>query len=121
MPDPRHDLGWRAEAAAAAWLISKRWRVLARRWRSAAGELDLVCLDDGGVLVAVEVKLRRSERAGAAVEAVDHRRMARLRGALADYARQAQVRGAGLRIDLVTLTPAADGWRLGWLPSIDAW
>jgi putative endonuclease len=121
MPDPRHELGRRAEAAAAAWLIGKGWRVLARRWRSTAGELDLVCLDGGSVLVAVEVKLRRSERSGAAVEAVDQRRLARLRGTLADYARRERSGGEGLRIDLVTVTPAGDGWRLRWMPGVDAW
>jgi putative endonuclease len=121
MPDPRHELGRRAEVAAAAWLTGKGWRVLARRWRSASGELDLVCLDQGGTLVAVEVKLRRSERAGTAVEAVDHHRLVRLRRTVADYARQEQVGAAGLRIDLVTVTPAVNGWRLRWMRGVDAW
>jgi putative endonuclease len=121
MPDPRHELGSRAEAATATWLMGRGWRVLARRWRSAAGEIDLVCVDAEATLVGVEVKLRRTGRAGTALEAVDRRRLARLRGALVDYARQAPREWSGLRIDLVAATPAADGWRLERLPGVDAW
>ena len=121
MPDPRHDLGLRADAAAADWLTGRGWHVLARRWRSAYGEIDLICVDDGGMFVAVEVKLRRSERAGTAAEAVDRRRLARLRASLADYARGHHVGGAGLRIDLVTVTPAGHGWRLRRMAGVDGW
>jgi putative endonuclease len=39
----RHLLGAAAEAAAAAWLQSEGWDVLARNWRCPGGELDVVC------------------------------------------------------------------------------
>lgn len=123
MPDPRHVLGQRAEAAVAAWLAKGGWCVLARRWRCPSGELDLVVRDPAGTLVGVEVKLRRSRRTGEAAEAVDARRVARLRAALATYARET---GTGtlpvmLRIDLVSVEPADGRWRLRRLPAIDAW
>jgi putative endonuclease len=121
MPNPRHELGRRAEAATATWLTTVGWQVLARRWRSAAGEIDLVCLDADGTLVGVEVKLRRTSRAGSAVETVDHRRLGRLRGALLDYVRRTSLAHNGLRIDLVTVTPAEEGWRLRRFEGIDAW
>ncbi|MGZ6300397.1 MAG: YraN family protein, partial [Candidatus Limnocylindria bacterium] len=41
MPDPRHTLGERAEAAVAAWLAARGWTILARRWRCPEGEIDL--------------------------------------------------------------------------------
>jgi putative endonuclease len=121
MSDPRHELGRRAEDAAATWLTQLGWRVMARRWRSAAGEIDLICADQGGTLVAVEVKLRRTDRTGSALEALDARRLPRLRGALADYARESTHHWAALRIDLVAATPAGDGWRLVRLAAVDAW
>jgi len=34
MTDPRHDLGLRAEGAAADWLRGRGWQILARRWRT---------------------------------------------------------------------------------------
>ena len=107
--------------ATAGWLSHRGWRVLERRWRSAHGEIDLVCLDPDGVLVAVEVKLRRTTRAGSPADAVDRRRVARLRGALGAYATEQRWAAIGLRIDLVSVTPAGDLWRLSRWPGIDAW
>lgn len=123
MPDPRHVLGQRAEVAVAAWLVDRGWRVLARRWRCPSGELDLVVRDPEGTLVGVEVKLRRSRRTGDAAEAVDARRVGRLRAALAAYAREAGTAPTpvALRIDLVTVEPADGCWRLRRLPAIDGW
>jgi putative endonuclease len=121
MAAPQQRLGQRAEDATAAWLSGRGWRVLARRWRSASGEIDLVCLDPDGVLVGVEVKLRRSSRAGGPAEALDARRLIRLRRTLADYAAQRRRAATVLRIDLVALTRAGDAWRLSRWPGIDQW
>jgi putative endonuclease len=123
MPDPRHLAGQRGEDVTAAWLATLGWNVLTRRWRGPHGELDLVCRDPAGVLVAVEVKLRRTERTGAAVESVDQRRIRRLRRSLGSFLDQERLQGRpDLRIDLVTVTPAPDGqWRLARYPSIDGW
>ena len=123
MPDPRHLLGARAEGATAAWLTRAGWRVLARRWRSAAGELDLVCLDPSGALVGVEVKLRRTPRAGSATESVNRDRLGRMRATLALFAAEYdQAFVVELRLDLVTVTPADGGqWRLARHPRVDAW
>jgi putative endonuclease len=122
MSDPRHELGRRAEGAVAGWLAGRGWRILHQRWRGSRGELDLVCLDPDGVLVGVEVKLRRSERAGSGAESVDRRRVARLRAALAVYAAGGTIARRDVRLDLVMLAPAGDGrWRLRRVPGIDAW
>jgi putative endonuclease len=123
MPNPRHALGQRGEAVAAAWLASRGWTILARRWRCPYGELDLVALDPYNVLVAVEVKLRRGSRAGDPLESIDRRRLARLRAALGRFRAEAQgSRGEGTRIDLVAVRPAGEGlWRLVHHRAIDAW
>ena len=122
MSNPRHELGRRAEAAVATWLSSNGWRILDRRWRGPRGELDLVSLDPGGVLVGVEVKLRSTGRAGSGADSVDRRRVARLRATLADYAVGGNVAHVDTRLDLVTVAPADDGrWRMRRLPGIDAW
>lgn len=64
-----------AEAAAEAALVAKGWQVLARRLRTAAGELDLVA-ERAGLLAFIEVK-RRSTLADAAA-ALGPRQRARL-------------------------------------------
>ena len=121
MAAPQQRLGRRAEAATVGWLTARGWRVLEQRWRSSSGEIDLVCLDPEGFLVGVEVKLRRTSRTGGPADAVDARRVARLRRTLADYAAQHRSAATGLRIDLVSLTPEGEAWRLARWPGIDAW
>jgi putative endonuclease len=75
--DGRGELGRRGEAMAADFLRARRWTIVARNYRCRAGEIDLVALD-GPVLVFVEVRSRRGERAGTPLESVDARKRSRL-------------------------------------------
>lgn len=121
MGDPRHDLGLAAEAAVAGWLTDAGWRVVERRARSpAGGEVDLVALDRSRTLVAIEVRARRSPRAGAAALTVDAARVGRVGRTLAAVAARGRYGHRALRIDLVTVEPAeAPGrWRLVRLAGI---
>jgi putative endonuclease len=52
-------LGLSAESRAAAFLVAKGFRILARRWRSPVGEIDIVARRRR-LLVFVEVKARAS-------------------------------------------------------------
>ncbi len=123
MADPRHSLGREAERQVAAWLSSHGWRILAERHRSAAGELDLVALDAARVLVAVEVRFRRSARSGSAVESVNPDKVRRLRSALSAYTRANPIDHRGLRVDLVAVIPGPEPrtWRLSRIPGVDGW
>lgn len=123
MGDPRHQRGLAAEQAVADWLAAHRWQVLARRHRSAEGEVDLVALDPDAWLVGVEVRLRQSGRAGDAAASISPRHLRRVAASLATFARATRLEHAGLRIDLVTVTPGEEAgtWRLTRLPAVDAW
>jgi putative endonuclease len=104
--NPRHDLGMRAEAAVAAWLVRAGWRILDRRVRTpTGGEVDILALDPGGALVAVEVRARRSARTGTPEASVDAVRLGRLRRSVASLAAGRRPAPAALRVDLVTAHP----------------
>jgi putative endonuclease len=120
MPDPRHDLGHAAEQAVANWLSSHQWRILATRYRSPEGEVDLVALDPGHCLVGVEVRLRRSGRAGDPIESVQPRHLRRVSSALTTFARAAGIPHVGVRVDLVAVVPGPRPrtWRLTRLPAV---
>lgn len=125
MSDPRHLFGARAEAAAAAWLEACGWTVLARRYRSAGGsEVDLILLDPRRTIVGVEVRARRSGRAGSPEETVDARRSHRIGRSLAAFASSATVPHTGLRVDLVAVEPVPGAepghLRLRRIPDIGA-
>ncbi|NWG00465.1 MAG: YraN family protein [Thermoanaerobaculaceae bacterium] len=76
-PDHRSRTARWGERLAELWLRAKGYRIVARNWRCALGELDLVCAD-GQVLVFVEVKTRRSMEAGRPEEAVTGAKQRRL-------------------------------------------
>lgn len=109
--------GRAAEAAAEAALTRDGWTILARRTRTAAGEVDLIA-DKAGLLAFVEVKARPS-LAGAA-EALTQRQQARLLGAADILLAENPDWGAeGVRFDLLlvdqrgTVRRIADAFR-GW-------
>src|SRR5260370_24846283 len=67
--------GLSAESRAALLLIAKAYRILARRWKTPFGEIDIVARRRG-ILVFVEVKARAS--ADDAMEAVTERTKRRI-------------------------------------------
>lgn len=104
----RTETARRGEDAAAAFLERVGMTIVERNWRCSAGEIDVVALD-GDELVFVEVKTRRSERAGTGEEAVSaakQRRLVRLADA---YIHASGVEEVGqVRFDVVAIRVIAD-------------
>ncbi len=71
-------LGLSAESRAAAFLVAKGFRILARRWRSPLGEIDIVARRRQ-LLIFVEVKARAN--LDDAAESVTPRQKRRIAGA----------------------------------------
>jgi putative endonuclease len=69
--------GSRGEDLALEYLTNLGYELVARNWRSRAGELDLI-MRDGDCLVVVEVKARRGEGAGRAEQAISRTQARRL-------------------------------------------
>lgn len=72
-----HELGRLAEQAAEQYLARHGLSLVQRNFRGKQGEIDLI-MDDGKVLVFIEVRHRRSSRFGSAVESINPRKQARL-------------------------------------------
>ncbi|SEQ54978.1 putative endonuclease [Faunimonas pinastri] len=113
MPDPgrtrrgaAYRKGHAAELIAAVFLAAKGYKLLARRYRTPSGEIDLVARR-GRTIVFVEVKARPTVTQ--ALEAVDRTAERRI-GAAADLwlARHPRAANLSLRFDMVLIVP----WRL---------
>jgi putative endonuclease len=74
----KDELGRRGEDLAVAYLEQQGLVVLDRNWRCRHGELDVICTDRER-LVVCEVKTRTSTRYGSPAEAVDERKVRRIR------------------------------------------
>jgi len=82
--DHRQDTGKHGEELATQELRLRGYVILARRYRTRFGEIDIVAEDDGEV-VFVEVKARRSVRCGDAAEAVSFWKQRRIAAMALDY------------------------------------
>jgi len=98
-------VGLSAEARAAALLLLKGFRIVARRWRGPIGEIDIVARR-GRLLAFVEVKARDTlDDAAEAVGPEQQRRIAL--AAEAWLASHPQDRARDIRFDVVLIAP----WR----------
>ena len=102
-------LGRRGERAAEKYLRHNGYRIVARNFRAAGAEIDLVAMD-GETLVFIEVKTRRSRIAGAPEEAVDERKQTRMRRAAEVFARRYRADEIEMRFDIAAVD--ASGRRL---------
>jgi putative endonuclease len=98
-------LGLSAESRAAAYLIAKGYRIVARRWRSPVGEIDIVARRRR-VLVFVEVKAR--VRLDDAAESVTERQKRRVVAAAEAWlATHPDDVSCDIRFDAVLVAPRA--------------
>jgi putative endonuclease len=105
--------GRRSELFAAALLVCKGYRLLGRRVKTKAGEIDLIAKSPSGIICFIEVKARPDE--GLAAEAVMARQRSRIVRAAGLYLGG---RPAETRFDVITVIPGRlprhlkDAWRL---------
>ena len=96
-------LGAQGEQRTASWYTSRGYTVVARNWRCADGELDLVVATPA-VLVFCEVKTRSSDRFGLPAEAVTASKQRRLRRLAARFlAESGGAGGRSLRFDVASV------------------
>lgn len=94
-------LGSIGEDAACAILEEQGFEVLARNWRSRAGEIDVIAYK-GGTLAFVEVKSRTSTAFGEPEESVTELKARRIRSLAAEYLSGSDVHGE-IRFDVIAV------------------
>jgi putative endonuclease len=109
----RRRLGQCGEDLAAAYLQRLGYELIARNWRTRAGEVDIIA-SDGDCLVFVEVRTRRAATGGAPPflgrpeESITPRKQLRLNAMVEAYLFEAPWPGSW-RIDVVALELDSDG------------
>ena len=95
-------VGRYGEDVAARHLTAQGLVVLQRNWRCELGEIDILARD-GDCLVVCEVKTRRSQAYGSALEAVTPRKVARLRQLAARWLAESGMHPPMVRIDVIAV------------------
>ena len=95
-------LGDKGERLAARYLRRQGYKVLARRYRTPLGEIDLIARD-GACIVFVEVKTRRSDVAGQPYEAVDSYKQAQLTRLALAFLKRYRLLEQPARFDVISI------------------
>jgi len=107
-PSPRKPwwrrwFGTRSERAAARYLRSIGFRIVARNVNTPHGEIDLIALD-GRTVVFVEVRSTASEDTSRPAESVDEQKQKRLTAAALDFLRRWKLLDHAARFDVLILS-----------------
>lgn len=95
-------LGNAGEALAARELERRGYVILARRFRTRLGEIDIIARDND-TLVFVEVKTRRTDRRGGPADAVDRHKQIRLARIALSYLQATDAVEQRCRFDVVSV------------------
>jgi putative endonuclease len=106
-------LGISGENLASHELARRGYAILASRYRTRVGEIDIVARD-GQTLVFVEVKTRSSDDFGVPAEAVTRQKQRRIVTMAKWYLSEKRLHGCLCRFDVVTVL-----CRRGRLPEVD--
>ncbi|MEO6222859.1 MAG: YraN family protein [Vicinamibacterales bacterium] len=101
-PQNNQTIGKLGEELAADALRSMGYAILARRYRTRYGEIDIVAQDED-TLVFVEVKARRTDRFGTAAESVTGWKQRRIAAMALDYLGWVNRLDAPCRFDVVVI------------------
>jgi putative endonuclease len=112
----RMQRGDAAEDLALRYLQLRGLKILRRNFRCKAGELDLICLDDG-VLVVVEVRQRNSAEFGGALGSVTSIKQRKIiRAAQFLLQREKHWKNLSMRFDVLAIEGLPDGaHRVTWV------
>ena len=106
-PDHRQSLGKWGEDVACAELERRGYALLARRYRTRAGEIDIVALD-GRTVVFVEVKARADPRFGGGAAAITGWKQRRIAQMALDFLARSKMMASPCRFDVVVVDVDAD-------------
>ena len=102
MTEQRQTLGKWGEELAVRELERRGYAILARRYRTRHGEIDIVA-DESGTVVFVEVKAREGAENGGAAAAVTARKQRRLASMAVDYLTRNHLTNRPCRFDVVAI------------------
>ena len=107
--------GHEAEAAGLQHLLKAGLTLLEKNFRSPYGEIDLVMLDKNE-LVFIEVRYRKNQQFGGAIESVAKNKIRKLRNTAEMYLQQHQsLSYSACRFDMLAVTGRTPDYKVEWI------
>jgi len=113
MKQTSHSSGKLAENACCDYLKKQGLKLIARNYRGHRGEIDLV-MQDKKILVFVEVRYRKNNHFGGALESVTTKKQGRILATAEQYLQQETKLENG-RIDVVAMSHATGEYTFEWI------
>ena len=107
MTRERQDLGELGEELAVRELTARGYAILARRYRTRHGEIDIIA-EHQGTLVFVEVRARATAEFGRAAETVTAAKRRKVTAMAVDYLARHRITNRPCRFDVVAIDGAMD-------------
>lgn len=104
-----------AEQIARDLLQSHNLRFICKNYHCRYGEVDLIMQDDN-TLVFIEVRYRKSQQFGGAIESIDSKKQNKLRITAEHYLQKTKSK-LNARFDVVALSSLEDKNRINWIKS----
>jgi putative endonuclease len=105
------DRGREGERLASQYLSGQGYCILEKNWRSRRGEVDLIAQKKGR-LFFVEVKFRRSQGFGRALESISSAKQRKMVSAALDYLQRSGMRDQDLRLAALLIERDEMGFRV---------
>jgi putative endonuclease len=110
-----NQIGQQAENRALEYLESKGLSLIERNYHCKRGEIDLI-MNDSGTLVFVEVRFRKNDRFGSALESIHAAKQKKIIISASHYLAH-HPEDQPIRFDAVALSPSATKLEIQWVKS----
>ncbi len=103
-----------AEQQALSYLINAGLTPIRQNYHSKRGEIDLI-MADGDSLVFIEVRYRKSDRFGSAIESVNAQKQQRIIQTAEYFLLQNATKYRNYRFDVVAISPTGNETSISWI------
>jgi len=106
--------GKQAELLACQFLQQHKLKLITKNYHCRRGEIDLI-MQDKSTLVFIEVRYRKNDHFGSALESVNHKKQAKIIITAEHYLLQNSRSFSGYRFDVIAISPSQQSHEIIWV------
>ncbi|MFT7413422.1 MAG: putative endonuclease [Methylophagaceae bacterium] len=107
-------IGQQTELLACQFLQRHKLKLIIKNYHCRRGEIDLI-MQDQNTLVFIEVRYRKNDRFGSALESVNHKKQAKIIITAEHYLLQNKQSFSNYRFDVIAISPTQQSDEIIWV------